>query len=167
MKNRGWIKLYRDIQQSSIWTKDNPFDERSAWIDMLLMANHEEKEILLRSGRKIVKRGQFHTSITKLAFRWHWSENKVRRFLGTLDECSMAHTERTTSGTTVTIVKYDVFQDGVHTDGRVNERTDGRADERADERADGTRTRTKEELKKNEKRKKEVIRTSFGFEAEE
>lgn len=162
--NRGWIMLYRDIQQTAIWTTNKPFDERSAWIDMIMMANHEDKEIILRSGRKVIKRGQFHTSIYNLAKRWHWSENRVRRFLGTLNECTMAHTDRTTDGTTVTIVNYNKFQVCASTGGRVN----GRANGSTDGRADGTQTIMKEECKKNEEKKKSVpLTNAFGYEVEE
>lgn len=163
MKSRGWIKVYRDIQFSQLWLVDEPFDKRSAWVDMIMMANHEDKEVVLRTGKTVIKRGQFHTSVQKLSTRWHWSPTRVRRYLELLVELSMIRTNGTACGTTVTIVKYDVFQDGRRADDTPNDTTDDRADDRAGD----TRTRTKEELKKNEKRKKEVIRTSFGFEAEE
>lgn len=162
--NRGWIMLYRDIQQSAIWMTNEPFDVRSAWIDMIMMANHEDKEIILRSGRKVIKRGQFHTSIYKLADRWHWSRNRVRHFLGTLNECTMAHTERTTGGTTVTIVNYNKFQVGGTTGRTTNETTKGTTEGTTD----GPRTRMKEECKKNEEKKKSVpLTNAFGYEVEE
>ena len=163
MKNRGWIKVYRDIQFSQLWLFEEPFDKRSAWIDMIMMANHEDKEVLLRTGKTVIKRGQFHTSIQKLANRWHWSVSRVRRYIELLDELTMIQTNGTACGTTVTIVKYDVFQDKRRTDDTTNDT----ANDTTGDTAGDTRTRMNKELLKNEKRKKEVIRTSFGFEAEE
>ena len=41
----GWVKIHRQIQDNAIWMSDEPFDSRSAWIDLILMANHEDKEV--------------------------------------------------------------------------------------------------------------------------
>ena len=43
----GWIKLHRRMLDSDIWkaTKRKPFDKRSAWIDLLLRANHKKVTI--------------------------------------------------------------------------------------------------------------------------
>lgn len=147
-KDKGYIYLYRSIQENTLWTDETPFDRRSAFIDMIFMANYKDKEMVLRNGkRKIIKRGQFHTSIERLANRWCWSANKVRRYLSLLSELEMIHTDGTTHGTTVTIIKYEDFQNKGRTNSTTNETSNDRADDRtdestlgrADETTDGTR----------------------------
>lgn len=113
---QGWILLHRSITENPLW-QDKPFSKGQAWIDLLLMANHAPAKLLL--GNKIIElgRGQFHTSELKLAEKWGWSRKKVRAYLNLLDNQKMATTEGTTKGTTVTIEKYSLYQDGGTTKG--------------------------------------------------
>lgn len=110
----GWIALHRQIQENAIWTSNEPFDSRSAWIDLILSANHEDKEIYINGHFKMIQRGQFHTSQVKLAARWHWKRDKVDIFLKELKKMNMIDyvTSKSgeTRGTTITIVKYSEFQ---------------------------------------------------------
>lgn len=122
---KGWIKLFRKIRDNIIWKSNEPYDKRSAWIELLLMANHEPKEFLSKKGKPIkVNPGQCFTSIESLANQWHWSRNKVRRYLRLLDGLGMCHSCGTPDGTLVTIVNYRVYQGERHTDGPSNEPTD-------------------------------------------
>jgi hypothetical protein len=54
---RGWITLSRKIQDHWLWQKNKPFDYRSAWIDLLLTVNHEDKKIPFGGQVIMVKRG--------------------------------------------------------------------------------------------------------------
>lgn len=160
-KNRGWIKLYRQIQNSSIWTRSGPFDDRSAWIDLLLMANHEDRTVIIKQKPVVIHAGEHWTSYQKLAERWQWSRGKVIRYLRLLSELEMCTVHGTPNGTRLTIVKYGFFQDGRTTYGTTDDTTDGTADGTAD----GTQTRTKEELKKNEEesaRAREILPPEEG-----
>ena len=121
MSEKGWIKLHRKIKDSSIWKIPSQFDERSAWMDLLLMANHEKQTIILKNGQRLVlKPGQFHTSMQKLALRWRWSRGKVIRFFSMLTDEKMVTTKCTTHGTTVTIEKWGFYQDRRSTDDTTN-----------------------------------------------
>ena len=110
----GWVKIHRQIQENAIWTSDEPFDSRSAWIDLILMANHEEKEVFQSGKFFMIKRGQLHRSQIKLAERWHWTKKRVNNFLKELKKVNMIDFKSskggTTQGTTITIVNYDLFQ---------------------------------------------------------
>ena len=54
----GWIKLYRKIQDCDLWdSSEEPFDRRSAWVDLLLLANHDDKQIIFKGKPMIVKAG--------------------------------------------------------------------------------------------------------------
>lgn len=129
--NKGWICLYRDIQDNWVWEndKDEQFSRGQAWVDMLLTANHEDRKILLNGKLVTIQRGQFHTSIVKLADKWNWERRKVKRFLDLLENDSMiCTTSSTTDGTTITIVNYDKFQNRGTTDGTTHGTTNGTTD---------------------------------------
>lgn len=132
-KDRGWIRLHRQIQNNKIWLSSDPFDRRSAWIDLLLLANHEERTLLLKNGQlKIIKTGQLFTSLDHLADRWHWSRNRVRRYLSLLSAQGMCTQTGTPSGTLLTIVKYGFFQGVRQANGQADEQADGQTDGQTD-----------------------------------
>jgi hypothetical protein len=106
----GWIKIHRKIQNHWIWTDNEPFSKRDAWIDLLLSANHAENKALLEGKLITVKRGEFITSEVKLAAKWRWHRKKVRSFLMLLESDEMIAKKCTTKYTSVTIVNYDSFQ---------------------------------------------------------
>jgi hypothetical protein len=107
----GWIKLHRQIQKHWLWMSEKPFDKRSAWIDMLLMANHDNNKFVLGNELVEVKRGSFITSELKLMERWGWSKTKVRNFLDLLKRDSMIVKKSDRKKTTITIVNYSDYQD--------------------------------------------------------
>ena len=107
---QGWISVHRQIQEHWLWA-DKPFSKGQAWIDMLMLANHEDKKILF--GRKIidVKAGSFITSEVKLAERWEWSRQKVRDFLDILKTEKMIDKVSDNKKTTIFIENYAEYQD--------------------------------------------------------
>ena len=120
----GWIKLHRKILDCFIW-QDKPYDKARAWIDLLLIAMHHDKKMLIDDEVVVIQRGSFMTSIVKLADRWGWSRNKVVRYLDMLESEHMLNTKRTPKGTLITIVKYDVFQGMENTDSTTVGTADG------------------------------------------
>ena len=109
----GWIKLHRKILDSPIWNDGERKCKTAAWIELLLLANHEDREMLFKGsdGVLVVKRGQLHTSIAHLAERWKWDKKTVRRYLDVLEKAGMISQKRTTHGTTITIENYSKYQD--------------------------------------------------------
>lgn len=116
MADKGWIKTYRKIQECWIWLEKEPFDKRSAWIDLLLTANHADKKILFNGELITVRRGQILTSIRKLAEKWKWSYDKVLRFLRLIESDGMIKKESDNFRTLLTIENYEVYQDITITD---------------------------------------------------
>ena len=106
----GWIKIHRSIIENPLWT-DKPFSRGQAWIDILLRANYDDKEIMLGGNIKKVNRGSFITSELKLMDRWGWSKKKVRAFLSLLESENMIERYATQKGTTINVVNYSVYQD--------------------------------------------------------
>ncbi|MEG2811726.1 MAG: hypothetical protein RR912_04335, partial [Clostridium sp.] len=104
-EGKGWISLYRSIQDHWLW-QEKPFDKARAWLDLLLLANHQDKKVLFDGTLIEVKRGQFITSIRKLCDRWGWSNNKVKNFLVMLEKDGMIIKKSDTKKTTINIVNY-------------------------------------------------------------
>lgn len=108
--NQGYIKLHRQIMECSIWDIEEVYDKRSAWVELLLLANHKDKKTLFNNEMITIKRGQHLTSIRKLAERWGWSRGKVDRFLRLLENEQMVDTKRATNNILINIVNYNVYQ---------------------------------------------------------
>lgn len=69
---------------------EKPFTKGQAWIDILLLVNHEDGKVLMDGELLDVSRGEHITSEPKLAERWGWkSRTKVRNFLEVLEKESM------------------------------------------------------------------------------
>ncbi|MEX1582880.1 DnaD domain protein [Enterococcus sp. C41] len=87
----GWIKLYRTIQDHWIW--ENP-QYLKWWLDLIFMANHQDRKILFDGELKTVKVGERITSEKKLSERWEVSRNTVRKFLDLLVKDDMIELSR-------------------------------------------------------------------------
>lgn len=155
-KEKGWVKTERALLDTAIWNNGEPYDERSAYIDIQLRANYEEKVFRPKKSTKviIIKPGELFTSIGMLSERWKWSENKVRRYLKMLKKIGLANFERHPCGTLISLASIEVEDDERHPRGTPNGRSDGRSGGRSDGTPDGTR------LKKDKKDKKEKNKRS-------
>lgn len=140
MDNGGWIKIHRKLQENPIWDADEPFDKRSAWIDLLIMANHKDSQMRIGNEIFLIKMGSTHTSELKLMDRWKWSRKKVRSFLLMLKNAEMVTTEGTAKGTTITIVNYEKYQH----QGTASGTAEGTPKDTTQDTAKGTQTRSKE-----------------------
>jgi DNA replication protein DnaD len=106
---QGWIKLHRKIAENPIW-QDKPFSRGQAWVDLLLMANHDDNSFLFNGKLIEVEKGSFITSEHKLMDRWGWSKSKLRYFLFTLESQQMIVKITDRKKTTLTICKYCDYQ---------------------------------------------------------
>lgn len=108
-KEKGWIKLYRDLSDNWLW-QEKPFSKGQAWVDLILLANHEEKKMPYKGEIIICKRGDVNLSIAYLSERWGWGRKKTRSFLTVLENDGMLTAKVTTNRTTLTIENYDKYQ---------------------------------------------------------
>lgn len=120
MPEHGYIKLHRQIQDCWIWDSGK-FDKRSAWIDLLMLANHCDKKFMFNGKPVVITRGQFMTSIRKLAVRWEWSTSTVFEFLKILEDDNMIKKESDSHRTLLTIINYEVYQGVPNTDQTLTE----------------------------------------------
>lgn len=153
-KGKGWIKLHRKIQDCFIWT-DKPYDKARAWVDLLLLATHSDKKMIIDGMTVVISRGSYMTSREKLAKNWGWSVGKVDRFLKTLESEEMITTNRTPKGTVVTIVNYSEYQavdiaDDT-ADSTTDDTTDRTSDSTLDSTSDGIQNKNYKECIKNER----------------
>lgn len=111
MADTGWISIHRKIRECVIWDSDEPFTRRDAWIDLLLLANHRDKETIFDGEKITIRRGQYLTSVRKLAQEWHWGKDKTLKYLKLLEECEMITRDADSRRTLITIVNYCLYQD--------------------------------------------------------
>jgi len=108
--SEGWISLNRTIRDHWLYEK-RILSKFEAWVEMLMMANHQDNKFLLGNDLINLKRGQFVTSELKLMDRWGWSKTKVRNFLKILEEDNMIIKKSDKKKTTLTICNYSLYQD--------------------------------------------------------
>ena len=118
--SNGWINLHRCIQEHWIWQDANRF---KWWIDLLLRANSEDTKVLIDSSLVECKRGQFITSLSKLAEEWNVSRDIVRHFLNMLESDTMIIRNTTQKYTQITICNYDSYQDVATTEPQLSHDT--------------------------------------------
>lgn len=111
----GWQKVYRDITKHWLW-EDKPFSRGQAFIDLLLMVNHQDKKILFNGDLVEVKRGSRITSLRQLGESWGWSRTKVKKFLEQLEKDGMITVKSDSKKTVVSIENYSVYQDSKNSD---------------------------------------------------
>ena len=110
MDKKVYVFVYRSVKDNWIWNSNEPFDKRSAWIDLILTANHQDKKINFNGQLMTVKRGEMITSTHLLSDRWQWSRTKISRFLSDLECDGMISTKKTTHYTLIKLEKYDIYQ---------------------------------------------------------
>lgn len=152
--SQGWIKLDRQITDNFLW-ESRPFSHGQAWIDLLLMANREDRKRIFNGEIVELKAGTVYTSILQLSHRWGWNRKKTTAFLELLEKEGMVTTKRTTQGTTLTIENWDKFQNQGTTQCTTNGTTTGQ------------RRDTNKKVKKVKNREYIYIRPSLEAEFED
>ena len=160
----GWVKVHRDIQNCWIW-EEKPFSRGQAFIDLILMVNHEDKKIMFNGTLTEIKRGSGITSIRKLSDKWGWSKNKVDHFLKQLQSDEMISYKKDTKKTVVSIENYDLYQSRDFEKGQQKdiERTPMGNKKETDGKQKGTNKNDKEYIKNDKEGEegKEVYKTQL------
>ena len=119
----GWVKVYRSVLDHWVWNK-KPFSKGQAWVDLILLANHQEIKDFSNGSLRVFSKGTVNRSIESLSERWGWDRRKTKRFLNALQVDGMVNVNSTTNGTTITLENYSSFQDVGTTNGASNGTTD-------------------------------------------
>lgn len=113
---KGFAPIYRKLFRPDYWlapTKKHPAGRREAWIDLILLAQHDEYHHLSET----LQQGEFVVSVRWLADRWKWSKSATQRFMDRLETEVMIGTVRGTPiGTVYRIVNYGTYADLGYTD---------------------------------------------------
>lgn len=104
----GYIYLDRELFNHWIW-EDKPYSRGQAWVDLIQLANFENKKRLCRGEVITVERGYIDTTVSSLSSRWGWSRNKVKSFLNLLSKHEMI-SYSTAERTIIKIEKYEQYQ---------------------------------------------------------
>jgi len=156
-KNRGWIKVHRDIRKHWVWQKPEYFQ---AWMYLLISANHKEKTWLQNGNLVQIKRGELVTSLESLAEQFTWSRGKVRHFLNLLEKDTMIVRVSNHNYTHLSICKYETYQTSAHSDSTTDSTTKSKS-----------KANRKTQLKdvkndKNDKNDKVLVSKKIKFEKE-
>ena len=160
----GFIKLNRSLPEHWIWKDPKKL---KAWIDLLYMANYEDKELLINNKVIKVKRGSFITSIHKLAIRWGWSVNTVKKFLDTLSDTQMVTRMSTQHYTQIDILNYAKYQGKpqigcTQSDTQSDTHSDTHSDTQCDTQCAHTLTPNKEIKEREEIKEGKEIKNIYG-----
>ncbi|HEX2920923.1 MAG TPA: hypothetical protein VHO50_07155 [Bacteroidales bacterium] len=108
--NSGWILLHRRLQEHWIYPQNRKFTPYEAWIDLLLIVNHDDQEVDIKNSIMICKRGESLRSLETLSMRWNWNKSATRRFLKKLEKAKMIVLESLPKTTRITVCNYDKYQ---------------------------------------------------------
>lgn len=92
-----------------MWTAE-PFTRGQAWVDLILLANHDRSFFYKRNVKVIVERGQVGRSEVELADRWKWSRTKLRKFINDLEKEQQVVQHKSTVTQILTISNYEEYQ---------------------------------------------------------
>lgn len=121
MSRKGWIKLHRSLLDNPIWEK-KPFTEGQAWIDILLLAETEEKDRRLKVSTIHQLPGNVYMSKKEMMDRWGWGRRTLDRVLAEWEKQDMisvrqipyvhqsGHQNVHRTYTVITIEKWAFFQ---------------------------------------------------------
>lgn len=155
---QGLIKIHRDLLDNELWS-DKPFTKGQAWVDLLLLANHRDKNVLLGNCTELVERGSFITSELKLMERWGWGRKKVKLFLNFLESQKMIERNANNKRTAITIVNYGFYQD---CDLPKEQQKDSKGTAK-EQRRDSTGTAKEHKQERKNERMKEYIDTNVSI----
>lgn len=113
----GWIKIYRAIFQWE-WFDDEKMVK--FFISLILLANHEAA----KWHGITIERGQFITTLDKLAAQLNFSKQQVRTMLSKLESSGEITHQSTHHYSVITVCEYDNYQcmttDNKHTEQHTN-----------------------------------------------
>jgi DNA-binding transcriptional regulator YhcF (GntR family) len=103
----GWIKLHRKLLKSAC--ASDP-EYLAVWIHILLMASHEEKQIIFNGKKMALKSGSFVTSRLKMATQSGVHRSKVDRILNYLKIEHQIEQVSLGTGRLISIVNWHLYQ---------------------------------------------------------
>lgn len=100
---KDYIYLHKSLLNTAIWNTQEKFTLRSAWIDLLLLADHDDEFCVIDEKEIVIHSGQYLTTKKKLAVRWGVTEGTVYRWLNELENANMICVDSTNRYSLITI----------------------------------------------------------------
>lgn len=108
-----WVKISVSLTDHFVWNGE-PFTRGQAWVDLILLVNHEPTKAVVDGQVIEVGIGEYVTSIRRLADRWGRSTKWVMDYLELLRSDNMIKTKVVGHGknskTLLFLVNYEGFQ---------------------------------------------------------
>lgn len=104
----GWIKISRCITYAQGYLGEK-FNHPMCWIDLILLAQTEPRELAIRGIKVVVERGQIAISVRELSTRWSLSAPTVMKRLNGLEKEGSITIDRSNVITIITIVNYEDY----------------------------------------------------------
>ena len=103
--NKGFIMLDRELQEEYFYLSER-FTRSQAFIDLCFQAAYKEREFYVRGIKVELMPYELAISENKLAERWQWSRNTVRKFLSELVVSGIIEQKSSKLVNIITIKKY-------------------------------------------------------------
>jgi hypothetical protein len=114
MSNRGYMLMARQLLKHPRFKPRGAFTQFEAWYWLIESAAYVARDVPIMMGnrREIItlQPGQLSHSIRFLACAWHWSPNRVRRFIDDLSMDGSVDTHTDTAQTLITLCNWGKYQ---------------------------------------------------------
>jgi len=109
--HRGYIGLWRKIQDNFVWKERRVFSKAEAWIDILMEARWrtEPEKIIVKMQVVECGYGQCVKALRTWAVRWNWTKDRVRRFFDLCQEQGMIRIENETLIMRITVCNFSTY----------------------------------------------------------
>ena len=105
----GWIKINRGITEMHGYIGEK-FNRPMCWIDLILLAESEPKDLSYRGIKVVVERGQIAISVRELSNRWSLSMPTVRKRLKEFVDEERITVTSSNVVSIITILDYEQYQ---------------------------------------------------------
>jgi hypothetical protein len=110
----GWICIHRCILDDFLWNASTKKTKFEAWMSILILVNHTDNKVLIKSKVYPVKRGQTIRSLDTWARQWGWSKSATKRYLLLLEKEGKITYENIKISIRITVCNYDYYQTHRH-----------------------------------------------------
>lgn len=115
MADEGWIKLYRKVRQSFVWTNS---DQLKLWLLCLMKASHSGNDFLFNGKEIHVSSGEFVTGRDALTFEFNQGVTRDHQIVGRtlwrwiklFESEQMLSIKSTTKYSVITVLHWDEYQ---------------------------------------------------------
>ena len=104
----GWIKLHRQIQESSFYGQPIPI---AIWVECLLRASHDSRERFIGREKVFLPAGSFVMGLQEMADAVGCGKATVKSWLDAFEKEGMLDRRRTPKGTICKLKKWSEYQD--------------------------------------------------------